>query len=51
MTVKGGGEETPLSTVKLCEIGVPPNMALDMNRNLPLSISYLLKDECEKLRV
>ena len=47
--VTDGGEETPLSAVRPCGIGVPPSEALDMNRSLHLTIGYLLEIGCEDL--
>ena len=41
--VTGGGEETPLSAVRACEMGVPPNEALDMSGSPHLTIGYLLR--------
>ncbi len=45
MGVMGGGEETPPSAVKSCGKGVPPSMALDINRSLHLTTDYLLRGE------
>ena len=45
--VRGGGEETPLSAVRPCDMGV--NEALDMSGILHLIIIYLLKSEHEGL--
>ena len=45
MGVMGGSEDIQLSTVRSCGIEVPLNKALDMNRSLYITISYLLKDE------
>ena len=45
--VTGGGEETPLSAVKPCGMGVPPSEALDMSDSLHLTIGYLLKMDME----
>ena len=41
--VTGGGEETLLSKVRLCGMGVPPNKALDTSKSLHLIIGYLLR--------
>ena len=41
--VTGGGEETPLSAIRLCGMGVPPSEVLDMNGSLHLTIGYLLR--------
>ena len=41
--VTGGGEETPLSTVRPCGMGVPSSEALDMSGSLHLTIGYLLR--------
>ena len=41
--VTDGGEETPLSAVRPCGMGVPPSKALDMNGSLHLTIGYLLR--------
>ena len=48
--VTGSGEETPLSTVRLCEMGVPPSEALDMSGSLHLIIGYLLRIGCGDLQ-
>ena len=40
----GSGRGTLLSVVRLCGMNVTPSMALDMCRNLHLTIPYLLKD-------
>ena len=45
MEVMHGGGGTPRSAVRLCEMGVTPRKALDMNRSLYLTISYLLTGE------
>ena len=47
--VTGGGEETPLSTVRQCGMGVPPREALDMSGSPHLTIGYLLRIGCEDL--
>ena len=47
--ITGGGEETPLSTVKSCEMGVPPSEALDMSGSPHLTIGYLLRIRCGDL--
>ena len=41
--VTDGGEETPLSAVRPCGMGVPPGEALDMSGSLYLTIGYLLR--------
>ena len=41
--VTGIGEETPLSAVRPCGMGVPPSEALDMSGSPHLTIGYLLK--------
>ena len=53
MTWKGqeatsGDKETPLSTVRLCGMGVPPSVALDMSGSLHLT-SGLLRIGCGDL--
>ena len=40
-----GGGRTPLSTVRLCEMGVIFSMALDMYESPHPAIPYLLMDE------
>ena len=45
MRIMGGGEETPLSAVRLCRMGVLPNKVLDMSESLHLIIGYLLRNE------
>ena len=40
-----GGDETPLSTVRLCGMGVIPRKALDMYGNLHLTTPFLLRGE------
>ena len=45
MEVMHGGGETPLSTVRLCGMGVTPRKALDMYGSPHLTILYLLRDE------
>ena len=40
-----GDSGTPLSVVRLCEMGVTFKKALDMYGSLHLTISYLLKVE------
>ena len=47
--IMGGGEETPLSVVRPCEMEVPPSEALDMSGSLYLTIGYLLKIGCGDL--
>ena len=41
--VTSGGEETLLSAVRPCRMGVPPSEALDMSGSPHLTIGYLLK--------
>ena len=41
--ITGGGEETLLSVVRPCGMGVPPSEALDMSGSPHLTISYLLR--------
>ena len=41
-----GGKKTLLSTVRLCEMEVPPNEAVDMSGSLYLTIGYLLRGYC-----
>ena len=41
--VTGGGEETPLSAVRLHGMEVPPSEALDMSGSPHLTIGYLLR--------
>ena len=45
----GGGEETPLSAVRLCGMGVPPSEVLDMSGSPHLTIDYLLRIGCGDL--
>ena len=40
-----GGCETPLSAVRLCEMGVTPKKALEMYGSPHLIIPYLLRSE------
>ena len=47
--VTGGGEETPLSAVRLCGMEVPPSGALDMSGSPHLTIGYLLRIGCGDL--
>ena len=47
--VMGGGEETPLSMVGPCGMGVPRNEALVISWILYLIIGYLLRVECGDL--
>ena len=47
--VTGGGEETPLSAVRPCGMGVPPSGALDMSESPHLTIGYLLRIGCGDL--
>ena len=47
--VTGGGEETPLSAVRPCGMGVPPSEALDMSGSPHLAIGYLLRIGCGEL--
>ena len=41
--VTDGGEETPLSAVRSCGMGVPSSGALDMSGSPHLTIGYLLR--------
>ena len=41
--VTDGGEETPLSAVRMCGMGVPLSDALDMSGSPHLIIGYLLR--------
>ena len=41
--VTDGGEETSLSAVRPCAMGIPPNETLDMSGSLYLTIGYLLR--------
>ena len=43
--VMHSGGETPLSTVRLCGMGVTPRKVLDMYGSLHLTIPFLLRDE------
>ena len=45
MEVMNGGDETPLSAVRLCGMDVTPKKALDMYRSPHLTILYLLRGE------
>ena len=47
--VIGGGEETPVSVIRPCGMGVPPSEALDTSGSLHLTIGYLLRVECRDL--
>ena len=47
--VMGGGEETPLSAIRPCGMGVQLSEALDMNGSLHLTIDYLLWIRCGDL--
>ena len=47
--IRGGGEETPLSAVRPCEMGVLPSEALHTSGSPHLTIGYLLRNECENL--
>ena len=47
--VTGGGEETPLSAVRPCGMGVPQSEALDMSGSPHLTIGYLLRIGCGDL--
>ena len=47
--VTGGNEETPLSAVRPCGIGISPSEALDMSRSPHLTIGYLLRIGCGDL--
>ena len=49
MRIMNGDEETPLSTVRLCEMEIPPNGALDISKSSHLIIGYLLRNEYEHL--
>ena len=46
-----GDEETPLSIVRMCKIGVLPSRALDMSGSMYVTITYLLRGECGGLGV
>ena len=48
--ITGGGEDTRLSVVRPCGMGVPPSEALDMSGSLHLTIGYLLRIECGDLK-
>ena len=45
----GGGEETPLSAVRLSGMEILPSEALDMSGSLHLTIVYLLRIGCGDL--
>ena len=45
MGIMHGGNGTPLSTVRLCGMGVTPKKALDIYRSPHLTIPYLLGGE------
>ena len=45
MGVMHGGGDTPLSTVRPCEMGVRPRKALDIYGSPHLTILYLLRGE------
>ena len=47
--ITGSDEETPLSAVRLCGMGVPPSEALDMSGSSYLIIGYLLRIGCGDL--
>ena len=47
--ITSGGEEIPLSVIRLCGMGIPPSEALDMSESLHLTIGYLLRIGCEDL--
>ena len=47
--VTGRGEETPLSGVRPCGMGVPPSEALDISKSPHLTIGYLLRIRCGDL--
>ena len=47
--ITSGGEETPLSAVRPCGMGVPSSEALDMRRSPHLTIGYLLRIGCRDL--
>ena len=49
MRIIGGGEETPLSMVRPCEMKISSSGALDMNVSPYLTIGYLLMDEWKDL--
>ena len=49
MWIMGKGEETSLSAVRPCEMGVPPNEALDTSESPHLTIGYLLRVKCRDL--
>ena len=48
--ITGGGEETPLSAVRLCGMEVPPSEALDMSGSPHQTIGYLLRIGCGELK-
>ena len=45
----GGGEKTPLNTIRLFGMEVPPSGALNMSRSPYLTIGYLLIDVLKDL--
>ena len=47
--ITDGGEETPLSAVRPCGMGVPPSEALDKSESPHLTIGYLLRVGCGDL--
>ena len=47
--VTNGGEETPLSAIRLCGMGLPSSEALDMSGSPHLTIGYLLRIRCGDL--
>ena len=47
--VTGDDEETSLSAVRPCGMGVPPNEALDMTGSQHLAIGYVLRVRCGDL--
>ena len=44
-----GGDETPVSTIRLCGMSVTSCMTLDMYGSPHLTISYLLRNEQEDI--
>ena len=49
MEVTVGGEETSLSVVRPCEMGVPPSKALNTSGSPHLTIGYLSRVGCGDL--
>ena len=43
--ITNGGEETPLSVIRLCGMEIPPSRALDMSGSPYLIIGYLQRDK------